>query len=189
MPVPGASVRRLACTCFLMLSVAALSAQEKPTRLRIGDQMPPLTGEFLTGRAASLPGAASGKVALVMLGFTYDSRFAVERWGAWFGTAFATRSDVTFFETPMLGGGARLGRFFIDRGMRKNTPVARHENVITVYGNTGTWKARLGVADATEDHAWLVLIDRSGVVRWMHHGDFDEAAAGQLRTAVSALID
>lgn len=171
-----------------MLSVVAPSAQEKATPLRVGDPMPALTGEFLTGRAASLPAAASGKVALVMLGFTYDSRFAVERWGAWFGKTFAGRPGVTYFEAPMLGGAARLGRFFIDRGMRKNTPVSRHENVITVYGNTSTWKARLGVADATEGHAWMILIDQAGVIRWMHHGDYGDAAADELRAAVTALL-
>lgn len=182
-------MRRLACTCILMLAIAAPSAQEKPTRLRVGDPMPTLSGDLLTGRAASLPAAAAGKVALVMLGFTYDSRFAVERWGAWFLSSFASQPAVTCYEAPMLGGAARFGRLFIDRGMRKNTPAARHEHVLTVYGNTGPWKARLGVADATEDQAYLLLIDRAGVVRWMHHGDFDAQAAEQLRTIVSALVD
>ena len=39
-----------------------------------------LKGEFLTGRPAVLPDVASGRVALLALGFTYDSRFAVEAW-------------------------------------------------------------------------------------------------------------
>ena len=186
--MPTTPVIRFACACLLMLAVAAPSAQEKPTPLRVGDPMPALSGDFLTGRAATLPAAASGKVALVMLGFSYDSRFAVERWGSWFATAAAGRRDVTYFEVPMLGGAARLGRFFIDRGMRKNTPVAKHEQVITVYGNTAAWKARLGVTDATGTHAWLVLIDKAGVVRWMHHGDFNDAAAGGLQDALARLL-
>ncbi len=156
--------------------------------LRVGDPMPTVSGEFLTGRSASLPAAAAGKVTLVMLGFTYDSRFPVERWGEWFGKSVATRPDVTYFEAPMMGGAARLGRFFIDRGMRKNTPVSKHEQVLTVYGNTGDWKSRLGVTNATEDHAWLLLIDAAGVVRWMHHGDFDPTVAEQLRLAVAELV-
>jgi len=45
-----------------------------------GEPMPALKGEFLTGREALLPGVASGRVALIALGFTYDSRFAVEAW-------------------------------------------------------------------------------------------------------------
>jgi len=171
----------------LMLSIATPFAQEKMTPLRVGDTMPVLSGEFLTRRAASLPAAASGKVALVMLGFTYGSRGAVERWGEWFGKAMADRSDVTYYEAPMLGGAARLGRFFIDRGMRKNTPVAKHEQVLTVYGNTGPWKARLGVTDASETHAWMLLIDKTGVVRWMHHGNFDATAAEELVRVLNGL--
>lgn len=175
------------CVCAMMLAVAAPSAQEKRAVLRVGDAMPALSGEFLTGRGASLPAAASGKVALVMLGFTYNSRFAVERWGAWFGKAMAARPNVTYFEAPMLGGAARLGRFFIDRGMRKNTPIAKHEQVLTVYGNTGSWKARLGVTDATGTHAWLLLVDTSGTIRWMHHGDFDAAVADDLVRVINGL--
>ena len=185
--MPATLPRRLAVTCLLMLAAGAPSAQEKATLLRVGDQMPVLSGDLLSGRAASLPAAASGRAALVMLGFSYDSRFAVERWGAWFERAVTGRTELTSFEVPMLGGAARLGRFFIDRGMRKNTPRDRQEHVLTVYGNTAAWKARLGVTDATEKHAWLVLIDRGGVIRWMHHGDFDEAAADGLVRAIQGL--
>jgi hypothetical protein len=171
-----------------MLAAAAPSAQEKAAPLRVGDAMPTLAGDFLTGRTASLPAAAAGKVALVMLGFTYDSRLAVERWGGWFATATTGRSDVTYFEVPMLGGAARLGRFFIDRGMRKNTPPAKHEQVITVYGNTAPWKARLGVTGDTEQQAWLLLVDAAGTIRWMHHGDFDQAAAARLQEVLAGLL-
>src|SRR5689334_4938479 len=45
-----------------------------------GQPMPVLKGEFLTGRQAVLPDAAAGRLALLALGFTYDSRFAVEAW-------------------------------------------------------------------------------------------------------------
>ena len=43
---------------------------------------------------------------------------------------------MTFFEIPMIGGLARMGKWFIDSGMRRGTPKADHENVITVYGGT-----------------------------------------------------
>ena len=79
-----------------------------------------------------------------MLGFTYDSRFPVEAWAKRFRQDFGAEPGVTFFEIPMIGGMARMGKWFIDSGMRRGTPKADHENVITVYGGTDAWKQRVG---------------------------------------------
>ena len=169
----------------LVRAQAPAASTKDPAMLRVGDRLPPLTGEFLTGRKAQLPDAAVGKVALVMLGFTYGSRHAVEAWAEWFRSGHAGRPGATFFEVPMIGGMARMGRWFIDSGMRKGTPQALHENVITVYGGTGAWKKRVGYA--AEDHAYLLVVDRDGTIRWMHHGDFDEARARELGEVLESL--
>lgn len=57
-----------------------------------------------------------------------------------------------------------MGRWFIDRGML-GTPEALHEHVINVYSKTGDWKRRLGVNEANEDDAFLILLDQQGIVR------------------------
>ena len=100
------------------MSTATLRAGSVQEPLRVGDRFPALKGQFLTGRDAVLPQASSGQVALVAIGFTYKSRFPVEAWADWYRTAFGSRTDVTFFEVPMIGGLGKLGRWFIDRGMR-----------------------------------------------------------------------
>ena len=151
-----------------------------------GEPMPALKGEFLTGRPAVLPGAASGRVALIALGFTYQSRFAVEAWIGRFREDFGDNPQATFYEVPMIGGMARLGKWFIDSGMRKGTPSKDHEHVITVYGGTALWKQRLGFQ--SPDAAYLVLLDQRGVVRWRHSGVFTEEAYTGLATRVSALL-
>ncbi len=63
-----------------MVGSLTASAATHVSELAVGDRLPPLRGEFLTGREAVLPQAASGRVALLMLGFSYDSRFSVEAW-------------------------------------------------------------------------------------------------------------
>ena len=152
-----------------------------------GEPMPVLMGEFLTGRPAVLPDAASGRVALVALGFTYDSRFAVEAWVGRFRKDFGDKPQITFYEVPMIGGMARLGKWFIDSGMRRGTPKKDHENVITVYGGTDLWKQRLGFQ--SPDAAYLLLVDQRGVVRWRHSGEFDEKAYGDMTIEVAALLN
>lgn len=172
----------------LGLIMAALSASGamQVSRLAAGDTLPPLRGEFLSGRPALLPEAASGKVALLLLGFTYDSRFEVETWTKAFRDEFEKNPRVTFYEIPMIGGLARMGKWFIDSGMRRGTPKADQENVITVYGGTDLWKQRLGFSDAKA--AYLILIDPSGKVAWQCSGGFGEEPYKELSAQVSRLL-
>ncbi len=151
-----------------------------------GSPMPALKGEFLTGKPAQLPDAASGRVALLALGFTYESRFAVEEWVGRFRQEFGNQPQVTFYEIPMIGGIARLGKWFIDSGMRKGTPRADYEHVITVYGGTDAWKQRVGFQ--SPDAAYLILVDQRGTVRWLYRGKFDAEAYAALSRQVAALL-
>ena len=142
----------------LVMTMATLQAGPAQQSLRVGDRLPILTGQFLSGRDAELPAATSGKIALVAMGFTYNSRFPVEAWGSWWRGTMGWRTDVTFFEVPMIGGLSTLGRWFIDRGMRSGTPAELHEQVMTVYGGTGEWKRRLSYSS---DHEARCLPDSS----------------------------
>jgi hypothetical protein len=166
----------------LMMSLAAVRVTASVEPLRIGEPLPPLEGEYLTEKSAMLPAAGSGKTTLILMGFTYASRVPVEAWGQWFRDTIGVGPDRTFFEVPMMGGMAKMGRWFIDRGMRKGTPPALHENVITVYANTGDWKKRLAVSSLNDKDAFLIVLDRDGRVQWLHHGPFEAARAQELMT-------
>jgi hypothetical protein len=157
-----------------------------PSDLRVGERLPDLRGEYLTGRTAVLPTAASGRVALLLFGFSYNSRFDVEAWAKRFRGEFDKNPQVTFYEIPMIGGVARLGKWFIDSGMRRGTPKADHENVITVYGGAGPWKQRLGVK--SEDTAYLVVLDQKGNLAWSQAGPFEEARYAALAEQVRKLV-
>jgi len=175
----------LVVALMMWTAIAGAHAASDVAPLRVGDALPRLEGEFLTGRAAVLPAQSSGRVTFLMIGFTYASRFPVEAWGEWFRRTTGARTDVTFFEVPMIDGLARLGRWFIDRGMRSGTPAALHENVITVYSKAGDWKKRLGVSNGSQNDAFLILIDEDGIVRSLYHGQFDAARAEELKAMLA----
>jgi hypothetical protein len=160
-----------------LLPVVALAA-EAAAEIKIGERLPEIRGEFLTRREVVLPQAAEGRVMLLLLGFTYESRFAVEAWAARFGAEFQSDPRVKFYEMPMIGGMARLAKWFIDRGMRRGTPEADYERVVTVYGRTDTWKQRVGFVDP--DAAYLILLDHTGRVAWRHQGGFEDGAFQEL---------
>lgn len=163
-----------------------MTAATPLAELSVGDPLPALRGEFLTGRTAVLPQDANGRVALLMLGFTYDSRFQVEAWAKRFRQDFGSEPRATFFEIPMIGGLARMGKWFIDSGMRRGTPKADYTNVITVYGGTDAWKQRVGFRDPKA--AYLILLDQDGRVRWRYTGSLDDKPYQALSSEVSRLL-
>ena len=77
---------------ILSLIPAIMLAAEPASELKIGERLPELRGELLTGRDIVLPQAAEGRVVLLLLGFTYKSRFAVEAWADKFRTQFQSDS-------------------------------------------------------------------------------------------------
>ena len=168
-----------------LLPLTALAAASV-SEMAAGDTLPELRGEYLSGRTAILPRDATGRVALLLVGFTYNSRFAVEAWTKRFREQFGADPRVTFYEVPMIGGPARLGKWFIDSGMRRGTPKADHEHVITVYGGTDPWKRRVGFRDPKT--AYLILLDGSGRVAWRYAGGPDEQAHRELSSKVSRLL-
>ena len=169
-----------------VLASMTMSAATQPAELSVGDPLPPLRGEFLTGRTAVLPQDSNGRVALLMLGFTYESRFQVEAWAKRFRQDFGADSRVTFFEIPLIGGLARMGKWFIDSGMRRGTPKADYSNVITVYGGTAVWKKRVAFRDPNA--AYLILLGPDGTVRWRFAGSPDEKRYQALSSEVSRLL-
>jgi len=181
-----ARARLTAALAAAMLPLACFAATAPERPLAVGDRLPALRGEYLTGRAAALPEDSSGSASLLLLGFTYQSRFSVEPWAKRFRAAYGGREGVTFYEVPMIGGAAVLGKWFINSGMRGGTPVADREHVITVYGGTGAWKQRVGYA--RPDAAYLILLDKSERVAWMYVGDVNDAAFESLSTAMGNLL-
>jgi len=162
-------------TAFAVIAAVLAAAMMQP--------LPPLKGKYLTGRDATLPADCKGKIALLAFGFSYDSRHQVEAWIGRFRKDFGKDSRVTFYEIPVIGGAAQLGKWFIDSGMRRGTPKELHENVITIYGGAGPWKRYLDYKAA--DDAYLVLLDPSGAVRWAHAGTLTDAAYCELAAAVA----
>ena len=181
-----ASLLALALVTGVSIAQARAADQAKPAApLAVGDVFPRLEAEFLTGRKAVLPDAAAGKSALILMGFTYDSRHDVEAWVEHMGGDVGPNDRVTYFQVPVIGGMGRMAKWFIDSGMRKGTPKALHENVITVYGGVDRWKKAMGFTKAHEKSAYLALLGPDGRIQWMHHGGFSEEAMAALKTAMA----
>ena len=86
-------IRRI-LSIALVTAMAPLSSAA--SELTAGENMPELRGEYLSGRKAILPRDASGRAALLLFGFTYQSRLAVEAWTKRFREDFGKFPELDF---------------------------------------------------------------------------------------------
>jgi hypothetical protein len=181
--ITGRVGRTIAALILATALTPAAAGVSEVLPIAIGDTLPALRGELLSGRKIALPDRSLNSLALLMLGFTYDSRHDVEAWADRFRRDFASDTAVTYFEVPVIGGVGRLARPFIDRGMRRGTPREFHDHVITQYRNAGAWKRRVGYSEP--DVAYLLLLDRDGRLVFRTQGPLVEdryrALAEQVR--------
>ena len=73
--------------------------------------------------------------------------------------------------------------------LRNGTPAELHDAVITVYRGADNWRERLAYSAEHRDDAYLIVLDRNGIVRWIHHGGFDRSTAAELNSLLTALAD
>ena len=176
----------LATLLFAGVSHSTAATSATVGTLKIGAPLPPLAGRNLAGEQVTVLDAAQGRVTLLALGFSYDSRHAVDAWADRFRGEFHADSRVTCLELPMMSGvGARMGKPFIERGMRSGTPKALYRNVVVVWSGVGDWKERLHVRDSKL--AYLMLLDRNGRLVWSGTGARDVKGYERLSARVRAL--
>ncbi len=179
------AVIALAALVLVGVGVGASAAGTREA-LEVGAMLPTLAGRNLAGEKVTVHEAARGRVTLLALGFTYDSRHAVDAWADRFRGEFHADSHVTCLELPMMSGvGARMGKPFIERGMRSGTPRALYRNVVVVWSGVGEWKQRLHAGDGRI--AYLMLLDREGRLVWSGTGGRDVKGYEKLSARVRAL--
>lgn len=136
--------------------------------------LPPLEGETLTGKKASLPAAANGRAALLILGFTHASQHQTKAWADRVQKEFPTFSVAVLEEAP------RLVRGMITHGIRSGVPKDQQDRFLLVYHGEKELKQAAGF-DRPDD-AYLLIIGPDGRIRWRYHGPVTDAAVEQIKS-------
>lgn len=138
------------------------------------ESLPSLECESLAHQKVTLPAAAAGRVALLVIGFTRGSREAAAEWARRLrrdlGLDRADRVDrsMALFQLAVLEDVPSLLRGMVAAGIRRTLPKEEHDRFLLVLRGEAELK-RL-VSFAAPDDAYLVLLDRSGGVRLRKHG-------------------
>jgi uncharacterized membrane protein YuzA (DUF378 family) len=161
-----------------------VTAEER--RSIVGQQMPTVSGRTLTGKEVTLPRDARGKFTFLLLAFSYEARFDVEDWEHAFRDRFGENPNVDFFLLPVISPAYRLFAPMIDAGMRRGTPSAMHDHVVTLYTSPRSVREAFGAARPS--NVWVYLVDRDGKVLFQYGGPFDRQKFQELASTLEAAL-
>jgi hypothetical protein len=149
-------------------------------------QFPRLTARDLEGRTVEVPEGLSGAANLVVLAFQRDHQDPIETWLPHFALLEEQFPGLEVWELPALSRSYRIWRGAIDGGMRAGIPDRRvRRHTLTAYLNLGDLQRSLELPDL--DDIYLLLVDRSGDVRWRGRGGYSEATLAALTVALQAV--
>lgn len=130
-----------------------------------GFRFPEITAETLSGKKKTLPDAAKGAPALIVVAFVREAQDMIDSWVMPIKGEFRDTENIAIYEIPVISSAIwRPMRSIIDGGMRSGIPKADHDYVMTVYGSASELTGPLEITDHSS--AYLYLIDRKGIIRW-----------------------
>ena len=167
---------------MIVANVLLLAMASAAAPLHVGDTLPVVTGETMSGKTLALPPAASGPAAILVFSFSRAGGNDAQIWNDHVSKETKDNSHVRSFTVMMLESVPRILRGIVTSGIRKQMPPAMHERCIFVFRDEAIWKNRFAVSD--ERRAYVVLIDAGAHIYWMNAGPFSDSAFEKLREAV-----
>ena len=152
----------------------------------VAQGIPKIEGDSLAGHHVVLPEAASGKVAVLILGFSKASKTPTSEWGHRIETDFASNSAVVLYQLPVLESVPGLVRGMVISSMKKGVPENRRDYFVPVLHGEAELKKL--VSYQGPDDAYLILLDRNGAITYQTHGNLSEPSYADMRQHILSLL-
>ena len=149
-------------------------------------QFPRLQEENLDGQQVVLPDAASGKVAVLVMGFSRASKTPTEAWAKRITSDFGRTSGFVLYQMPILEAVPKMFRGMIISGIKKGVPENQRPTFVPVVHNEDELKKLVGFKG--EDDAYIVVLDRSGKIVYQAHATSVDPRYADLKAKVQALL-
>jgi hypothetical protein len=174
---------RLLITLILGATLA-LPAIAQSALLHIGDALPQISGQTLSGKHLALPADTAGKPAIVEFSFSRTGGKDSAAWSDRVRKDFPSVSPSYTF--MMIEAAPKFVRGMIISGTKKDMPSAAQDRCIAMEKDEDLWKQRLGFTDS--DHAYLFLLGPDGKIRWKNSGQFTESDYAALKKELTQLL-
>src|SRR6516165_7534672 len=152
----------------------------------LAQQFPRLQEENLNGQQVVLPDAASGKVAVLVMGFSKDSKIATEAWAKRIDSDFGKTPGVALYQMPILEAVPKMFRGMVISGIKKGVPESQRANFVPVLHNEDELKKLVGFS--AEDDAYIVVLDRSGKIVYQTHATSVDPGYAELKAKLQPLV-
>ena len=166
----------------LFITPSTIQPQSAAVPLHLGDALPDVIGQSLSGGPAHLSTAVSGKIAAVVFSFSKAGGKDTQLWDRSLLRDFGSNPSVALSTVIMLESAPRLLRGVIVSGIKNGIPPSLHSSTIVSYENEKLWKQRLGVAD--DSHAYVLLLGQDGSIRWMNSSAFSDNQYKELKIKI-----
>jgi hypothetical protein len=170
----------LLATC-LLLSACGTTV---PTPANVQhSRFPEVHGKNLRGETIFIPQHFRGKPTLVLVGYTQNAQFDIDRWIL---GALQVDLGAEIVELPTIAGMLpQMVQGFIDNGMRKGIPQSDWASVVTVYEDAAKIIAALG--NDRPQSAYAVLLDKEGRIAWSANTGYSASQILELKKLVAKL--
>ncbi len=149
--------------------------------------IPTASGTALDGHAIKLPNDLPGRASVLILGFSKDSQPYTTAWEQPVRTSLATAPAIGFLDMPFLEDAPSLIRPIILRSIRKQVPDVLKPNFVPLTSGEAAWKQATAFTPSAPNAAYILLVDKSGTIRWQTHEPYSPALFSQLTQAAKQL--
>jgi hypothetical protein len=147
----------------LLIAPCALASSTSP-----GPQIPSVHGTTFANDKVDLPEDLQGKVGILVVGFSTDSRDAVTAWGKKLAADYFNSPNVLYYEMPMLASVPKMMRGFVQNRIKASVSDRGRPHFLPLIDNEMSWRA-LAHYNKPDD-PYILLVDGNGRVRWQSQG-------------------
>ncbi len=144
----------------------------------LSQTLPAVSASTLGKQVVQWPQGLPAERTLLLIAFSRSQQPDIESWVK--GMQLKAMHAPAWFEVPMINNPGRLGRWFIDNGMRRGiVSIEERAHVVTIYADKKAMMRQMGLTDETTVHA--VVVDRDGKIHAHASGVFTLQAATDIR--------
>lgn len=152
------------------------------TQVVIAQTIPSFTGENLAGESVHLP---TGSKTVLVIGFSKKAGDACKPWFTQVAASLKDKSQVNYYEIPVLASAPGFIRGTIVHSIRKGLTPEQQKHFIAVTDHEQEWKTEARFSAA--DDAYIVIIDERGTILWQDSGQWSPAKQSALQSEITKL--